>query len=129
MEHGNVPADRRLDYDVLDQIADELVHRIAGWKRWEAEHVWTKTLAAWPAVDGDMQLSGVDLLGLDAGRATNAAFAWWRRLLAEDRDGWKKFEREMTREPRRVIEAQAAEPMDMAAMSELQANIASARGR
>ena len=120
---------RRLDYDVLDLIADRLVQRIIGWNRWEAEHVWTNTLGAWPTIDGDMRLSGVDLLALGPAAATNTAFAWWRKALGENADEWKKWIRAMEREPRRAIEAEADRPMDAAAMAQLQANIASARGQ
>lgn len=118
-----------LDFDVLDLIADRLVQRIVGWNRWEAEHVWTNTLGAWPTIDGDMRLSGVDLLALGPAAATNTAFAWWRKNLGENADEWKKWTRDMERVPRRAIIAAAEEPMSGDAMAQLQANIAAARGR
>lgn len=113
--------------ETFDLIADALVVRLAGWNRWEAEHVWMQSLGAWNTVDGDLRLSGVELHELSFGAATNTLFAWWRRTLGGSEDTWKSWIRDMTREPRRVILAEADQPMDMEAYATLTGNIARAR--
>lgn len=113
----------------FDPIADYLCHQLSGWLRWEAEHVWRETLNAWAIVDGDMQGRGVDLLGLPPARATNAVFAWWRKTLGSDENQWKKWTRDMRREPRRIIIAEADKEMSVAEMNALQALIGQASGR
>lgn len=98
----------------LDKAADTLVQRVTGWKRWEAAHVWSYTLGGWPTIDGDLMGRGVDLTTLPAGRATNTAYAWWQQRLGNDEQAWKKFVRDMERTPTRIIEAEAAKPLDPA---------------
>lgn len=107
-----------LDVDVLDEIADTLVERIVGRKRWEAAYLWRHTLGSWPEIDGDLTGRGVDLAELPAARATNVVHAWWRRNL-QNADAWNRFIREMEREPVRVIEREADQPMDPAVFGQL----------
>lgn len=120
---------RRAPLLVFDRAADVLVEKITGWHRWEAAFVWTRTLGAWTLVDGDLTTAGVDLTALPPGRATNTAFAWWREHLGRDEQAWKKFLRDMQREPRRIIEQEADKPMDPAVFGELGAIGAKNRAR
>ncbi len=113
----------------FDDIADFLCERVTGWFRWEAEHVWRQTLGAWAVIDGDLQAAGVDLLALPPSRATNTAFAWWRRNLGDNAAEWKKWTREMDRKPRRIIIKDADQPMSVAEMASLQALIGGGAGR
>ncbi|WP_353107835.1 hypothetical protein [Gordonia sp. (in: high G+C Gram-positive bacteria)] len=108
----------------LEDIADALVEHITGWKRWEALHVWEHTMGAWPAIDGDLLGNGVDIASLPPGRATNAVYAWWRRLLGRDEKAWKKFEKDMRHEPRRVIKREADKPMSASDQAQLEQLIA-----
>lgn len=112
-------AEARLDLDVLDAAADTLVAKLVGWKRWEAAYVWRHTIGAWATIDGDFAASGVDLMALPVERATNAAYAWWRRQIGQDADAWRRFTREMEREPVRVIAAEAEQPMDPGVFGQL----------
>ena len=105
-----------LDFDVIDHAADTLVERVVGWKRWEAAYVWSATLSMWPTIDGELTGRGVDVAVLEVGRATNTVYAWWRHALRHSKDGWKDFERDMQREPRRVIE-RAANSQDLSIFS------------
>lgn len=114
--------------DDLQDIADALVLHLTGWNRWEAEHVWKFTIGTWEAVDGDLLSAGVDLSTLAPGRATNAAYSWWRRLYANDEKAWKKFEKEMRHEPRRVIRREAEKPMSAEDQAQLEQLIAAAAG-
>ncbi|WP_411815662.1 hypothetical protein [Gordonia sp. SND2] len=109
------------DLDVLDDVADTLVEKLIGWKRWEATFVWRKTIEAWPIVDGDLASRGVDITAIPPARATNTAYSWWRQNLGRDEQAWKKFTRDMTREPRRILEREASKPMDPAVFGQLQA--------
>ncbi len=112
---------RPLTLGTLDLVADALVQRVTGWHRWEAEHVWVSTVGAWHAVDGDLRAAGVDVLGLPAHAATNTAYAWFRRNLGRDEKEWKKFVRDMTHEPVRVLAAKADEGMALDAFEQMQA--------
>lgn len=104
---------------ILDDVADLLVEKITGWKRWEAAHVWQQTLGAWSIIDGDLTAQGVNITSLSITRATNTAFSWWRRNLGRDEQAWKKWLRDMEREPRRIIEREADVPMDAAVFGDL----------
>ena len=112
---------RPLLLSTLDLVADALVARITGWKRWEAEYVWRNTVGAWSAIDGDLRASGTDLLALPAHAATNTAYAWFRRNVGRDDKEWKKFLRGMEHEPRRVLEAIADQGMAVDAFDQMQA--------
>lgn len=116
----------RRGLDLFGDIADALVHNLIGWKRWEAAYLWQQTLSMWPAIDGEHLGRGVDLAALPAGRATNAVYAWWRRALSSDEDAWKTFEKDMKREPRRVIRREAAKPLGADVAAQLQAVAAAA---
>lgn len=108
-----------LPIEVLDDIADVLVEKLTGWKRWEATQVWTKTLGGWPVIDGDLTMRGVDLAALPVSRSTNVAYSWWRTNLGRDEQAWKKFVRDMEREPLRVLERKANEGMPVDAFARL----------
>lgn len=105
----------------LDRVADALVLQLTGWKRWEAAHLWEQSIGAWREIDGDLTAQGVDVTELPPGRATNAIYAWWWRLLRSNADEWKRFTRDLQREPRRVIIADAEKPMDAGAFAQLAA--------
>ncbi|QRY62757.1 hypothetical protein JVX90_00320 [Gordonia sp. PDNC005] len=107
------------DVDLFDDAADRLIEKITGWKRWEAAFVWRSTLGAWPVIDGDLTMRGVDLAVVPASRVTNTVYAWWRQTLGRDENAWKKFQRDMQREPRRILEREAAKPMDPASFAML----------
>ena len=123
------PADRRLIVDAivtdrtlvstLDTAADVLIEKIVGWKRWEAAHLWDRTLKSWAVIDGDLTAAGVDVTALPPARATNAVFSWWRKNLGRDETEWKRFLRELQREPRRILEREAEKPMDVTAFGAL----------
>ena len=104
----------RFTDQAIDDAADQLVEKIVGWKRWEAAYLWTRTLQSWSIIDGDLMAAGVDLTRLPPARATNPAFSWWRRNLGRDETEWKRFMRDLQREPRRILEREAAKPMDPA---------------
>lgn len=112
--------------DLFHDVADALFEAVVGWHRWEAEFVWAQTVASWPLVDGDLLAAGVDVCDLPVSRSTNVAYSWWWRTLRENSDGWRKFEKGMRREPRRVIRREAEKPMDAAAFAQLTAQIAAA---
>lgn len=116
------------DLDWFGEVADALIEALLGWRRWEAAYLWTQTLQAWNVIDGELMGRGVDLIDLPAGRATSVAFSWWRHTLAQGKDDeWKRFEKDMRREPRRVLRRRAAKPMQSDALAVLQQNIAAAR--
>lgn len=110
-------------------IADQLVEAGIGWHRWEAEYVWAQTMGAWRLIDGEHLGRGVDIMGLPPGRATAVAYAWWHHRLGRSEDEWKKFTKDMTREPRRVVRRQAAVPMNPDSVAQLQGLIGGAAGR
>ena len=105
----------------LELAADEVTQRITGWRRWEAEHVWRAALGAWPALDGDLRMTGVDVLALPANAATNACYAWFRRNVGRDEKEWRKFVRDMEHEPYRVLAAKADGGMDLGDFEQMQA--------
>lgn len=120
---------RPLTLGDCDRIADMLVERITGWKRWEASRLWAQTIGAWPIIDGELLGRGVDLAALPPDRATNVAFGWWRAMLGKAKSGeWERWLRDLEREPRRVIIAEAEQPMDPAQLAELQGLIGAATG-
>ena len=134
-----VPADRLLLLELIDSnrptlalfddVADVLVQKIVGWKRWEAAHIWRETLDRWPVVEGELRGAGVDLAALGPASATHTAFAWWRRTLGRDKEEWARFVREMEREPVRVIEREAEVPMDPGVFDRMGAEAALRRRR
>lgn len=109
------------DTDWFAVVADRLVERLLGWRRWEASYVWTQTLGMWRVIDGEHLARGVDLMELPVGRATSVVFAWWRQAMARSSDDWKQWVRKMEREPLRVIEEKAAEPMSADDLAQWQA--------
>ncbi|WP_237001023.1 hypothetical protein [Gordonia liuliyuniae] len=111
--------------DVFDHAADVIVERLTGWHRWEAEFVWRAALGAWPEVDGDLLGRGVDVSLLPPARATNTVYAWLRGQLSQDDKAWKKFQKDMRHEPRRVVLREAEKPMPADDQAELQRLIAS----
>lgn len=117
----------RLDLDVLDDVADALVERIAGWKRWRAAYVWRRTLGVWPTIDGDLLAGGTDVSMLSPARATNVVWAWWRRNLSPDKNEWSRFVRDMDREPVRVVMKEAEQPMDSAVFGQLKSRAKAGR--
>lgn len=88
----------------LEFVADEVVAAFCGGlPRWAVHKVWRRTYGAWMAVDGDLQLSGVDVMTLPPARATAAVLAVWRKWLRGNEQEMARFNRELETPPLRVI--------------------------
>lgn len=96
----------------LQFIADELVEMYGGGglKRWSIEHLWRRTMEAWPFADGELQMAGIDVLSMPFSRATAAVWAMWRRVLRHNEQEMERLTREMEKPPMRVIEAEEELP-------------------
>ncbi|QDH92814.1 hypothetical protein KNU62_gp29 [Gordonia phage Bakery] len=99
------PAETAPSLTFMQFVADELVTMYGGGlPRWSIEHLWSKTMEAWAFIDGELQLSGVDVLTMPFGRATATIWALWRRVLRHNEREMSRFTRELEKPPLRVID-------------------------
>lgn len=87
--------------DDFHQIADGVARLWFAWPRWSARVLWRTALEAWPTVDGEMLLRGIDIETMEPGRASNALWAlfrsWWGGT-----DRWDVLVRQVQSEPPRL---------------------------
>lgn len=87
--------------DDFHLIADAVARLWFAWPRWSSRVLWRTALEAWPTVDGEMLLRGIDIETMEPGRATNALWAlfrsWWGGT-----DRWDGFVRQVQSEPPRL---------------------------
>lgn len=96
-----------LSLDFFHLVADRLVFQMVGMPRWTLERLWQQTIGSWTILDGELLAGGLDVLTLTPDRASHAVLAAWRCLHEGNPDGWKRFERDLRKEPRREVLRQA----------------------
>ncbi|QPO17105.1 tail assembly chaperone [Gordonia phage Lilbeanie] len=102
-----LPTETGLTFGRLHRIADRLVETQLGLTRWRAQRLWEQAVGMWSELEGELLLSGLDLLALDPRQATNVVFAQLRKWIsdADERKKWyRDLDKEPTREIRRLIE-------------------------
>lgn len=105
---GLYDRDHPMTSDFLQEVADGLAELWFGCPRWTAQEVWWRALGAWPQVDGELSLRGVDVMALPAPRATNTIRALLTKWESGEKEAAQKLSAELTTPPPRVA-ARAAE--------------------
>lgn len=89
---------------LLNTIADRIFETHLGIPRWVAARLWQQAASSWMLVDGELQLRGLDVFEMPAGRATNAVFALIRSWQAGDKRALDTWTRKIMTPPLREIE-------------------------
>lgn len=101
--------DRRssMSTDALHEIADGLAELWFGCPRWTAQEIWWRAISAWPQVDGELSMRGVDVMTMPPPRATNTIRAVLAKWVSGSEEKTEQLHRELTEPPPRVAQREA----------------------
>lgn len=99
----------RIEIELLHDVADRLVLGWFGMPRWTVQEIWWRVLGAWPDVDGELSMRGIDLAGMEPARATHVAKSLLTKWASSSEAKAEELARDLTTEPPRVFKRRVAQ--------------------